>query len=51
MIAEQAECVVIACTELSALGDSLDVHVPVIDASQCLAEVTVQLALGGNAYE
>ena len=51
MIAEQAECVVIACTELSALGDSLDVHVPVIDASQCLAEVAVQLALGGNAYE
>ena len=51
MIAEQAECVVIACTELSALGDSLDVPVPVIDASQCLAEVVVQLALGGKAYE
>jgi len=51
MLAEQAECVVIACTELSALGDSLDVHVPVIDASQCLAEVAVQLALGGKAYE
>ena len=51
MIAEQAECVVIACTELSALGDSLDVHVPVIDASQCLAEVAVQIALGGKAYQ
>jgi len=51
MIAEQAECVVIACTELSALGDSLDVPVPVIDASQCLAEVVVQHALGGKAYE
>jgi hypothetical protein len=25
--------------------------VPVIDASQCLAEVAVQLALGGKAYE
>ena len=42
---------VIACTELSALVDSLDVPVPVIDASQCLAEVAVQLALGGKAYE
>lgn len=51
MLAEQAQCVVIACTELSALGDSLDVPVPVIDASQCLAEVAVQLALGGKAYE
>ena len=51
MLAEQAECVVIACTELSALGDSLDVQVPVIDASECLAEVAVQLALGGKAYQ
>jgi len=51
MLEEQAECVVIACTELSALVDSLDVPVPVIDASQCLAEVAVQLALGGKAYE
>ena len=51
MLGEQAECVVIACTELSALVDSLDVPVPVIDASQCLAEVAVQLALGGKAYE
>ena len=51
MLAEQAECVVIACTELSALVDSLNVPVPVIDASQCLAEVAVQLALGGKAYE
>ncbi|MBT5724396.1 MAG: amino acid racemase, partial [Gammaproteobacteria bacterium] len=47
MLEEQAQCVVIACTELSALVDSLDVPVPVIDASQCLAEVAVQLALGG----
>ena len=51
MLEEQAECVVIACTELSALVDSLDVRVPVIDASQCLAEVAVQLALEGKAYE
>ena len=51
MLAEQAECVVIACTELSALGASLDVPVPVIDASQCLAEVAVQIALGGETYE
>ncbi|MDG1232577.1 MAG: amino acid racemase [Pseudomonadales bacterium] len=51
MLEEQAQCVVIACTELSALVDSLDVPVPVIDASQCLAEVAVQLALGGKAYE
>ena len=51
MLAEQAECVVIACTELSALGASLDVPVPVIDASQCLAEVAVQIALGGENYE
>jgi aspartate racemase len=51
MLEEQAECVVIACTELSALVDSLDVPVPVIDASQCLAEAAVQLALGRKAYE
>ena len=40
-----ADCLIIACTELSAISSSFKSDIPIIDAAQCLAEKTVQLAL------
>jgi len=40
-----ADCLIIACTELSAINSSFKSDIPIIDAAQCLAEKTVQLAL------
>jgi len=46
LLQQQADCLVIACTELSALDAEMPLQVPVIDTSQCLAEETIKLALG-----
>ncbi|MEK9868505.1 MAG: amino acid racemase [Gammaproteobacteria bacterium] len=45
-LSKQVDCLLIACTELSAFSQGLELDVPVIDASQCLAEETIKIALG-----
>ncbi|OMH36195.1 aspartate/glutamate racemase family protein [Motiliproteus sp. MSK22-1] len=44
--AQGAECLIVACTELSVLADELQTSLPVYDASQVLAEVIVRTAKG-----
>ena len=41
-----ADCLIIACTELSAISSDLKTDRPIVDAAQCLAETTVEMALG-----
>jgi aspartate racemase len=43
-----AECLIIACTELSVVASRLQTDLPVIDAAQALAEHIVQRALPGS---
>lgn len=50
-IARGAECLVVACTELSVLCADLHTDVAVVDAAQVLAEVTVARALRSKAHE
>ena len=40
--AQGAECLVVACTELSVIGDELRTSLPVYDASELLAEAIVR---------
>ena len=42
----KAEVLIVACTELSIISDSIDVEVPVYDASQVLAERVVRIVKG-----
>ena len=48
LLQQQADCLIIACTELSALDADMPAQIPVIDTSQCLAEETIKLALGSK---
>lgn len=41
-----AGCLLIACTELSVIADSLKSHLPIFDAAQILAEEVVRLVKG-----
>lgn len=45
LAAQGAECLVIACTELSVIGSQLKTVLPVYDASDLLAKITVDKAL------
>ena len=51
LVARGAECLVVACTELSVLSADLHIGVPVVDAAQVLAEETVARALRSKAHE
>lgn len=51
LVARGAECLVVACTELSVLSADLPTGVPVVDAAQVLAEETVARALRSKAHE
>jgi aspartate racemase len=42
----KAEALIVACTELSIISDSIDVEVPIYDASQVLAEGIVRIVKG-----
>ena len=46
LMSRRAEVVIVACTELSIISDSIDVEVPVYDASQVLAEGVVRIVKG-----
>lgn len=48
LAAQGAECLVIACTELSVIGKLLETPLPVYDASDVLARHIVQLAQEGD---
>jgi aspartate racemase len=50
-LSREVDCLLIACTELSAFCQGLGVTVPVIDASQSLAEETINIALGRKNNE
>ena len=45
LAAQGAECLVVACTELSVIGDQLKASLPVYDASDLLAKTIVRKAL------
>jgi len=47
LTAKNAEALIIACTELSVIGEGLDQGVPIYDASQVLARKIVETAKGG----
>ncbi|MGO3408405.1 aspartate/glutamate racemase family protein [Marinomonas sp.] len=49
--AQGAECLVLACTELSVIGDQLKTSLPVYDASELLAHAIVREALGLDAED
>ena len=51
LVARGAECLVVACTELSVLSAGLHTGVAVVDAAQVLAEETVARALRSKAHE
>ncbi|MBR7890118.1 amino acid racemase [Marinomonas sp. A79] len=46
LAAQGAQCLVVACTELSVIGDQLTTSLPVYDASDLLAKAIVRDALG-----
>ena len=48
LLNQQTDCLIIACTELSALGAEMPQPAPMIDTAQCLAEETIKLALGSK---
>jgi len=45
------DALVIACTELSAISSRISTSIPLVDAAQCLAEETVNLALRRKTIE
>ncbi len=47
--AQGADCLVVACTELSVIGDRLQTALPIYDASDLLAREIVRQALDGEA--
>ena len=48
LAAQGAECLVLACTELSVIGDQLKTSLPIYDASELLAREIVRQALGNG---
>jgi len=46
LMSRKAEVLIVACTELSIISDSIDVEVPIYDASQVLAEGIVRVVKG-----
>ena len=46
LVSRRAEILIVACTELSIISDSIDVEVPIYDASQVLAEGIVRIVKG-----
>jgi len=46
LMRRKADVLIVACTELSIISDSIDVAVPVYDASQVLAEGIVRIVKG-----
>lgn len=46
LMSSKAEVLIVACTELSIISDSIDVEVPIYDASQVLAEGIVRIVKG-----
>lgn len=46
LISRKAEALIVACTELSIISDSINVEVPIYDASQVLAEGIVRIVKG-----
>jgi len=46
LMRRKAEVLIVACTELSIISDSIDVEMPVYDASQVLAEGIVRIVKG-----
>jgi len=50
LVRRKAEVLIVACTELSIISDSIDVEIPVYDASQVLAEGIVRIVKGPQAH-
>lgn len=48
LMAQKAQVLIIACTELSLIAEALDSPLPVYDSAQVLAEGIVRLAKGGS---
>ena len=46
LMIRKAEVLIVACTELSIISDSIDVEMPIYDASQVLAEGIVRIVKG-----
>lgn len=46
LMSRKAEVLIVACTELSIISDSINVEVPIYDASQVLAEGIVRIVKG-----